>query len=239
MTTERFSASAASRHMACHASANLDVAIEGWHPPVEDPDKDNAANRGTMMHSLFAGVMGLTPREQKNFLLAIQYVVDLTAGRRFKKLIEEPVKAEWLSTRPGTTADLVLHTRDELHILDLKTGRTPVDPVNNVQLMFYALCYAPLAPAAKGATLHVIQPAADNITSWFADTATLQAFMQDAIAEHDAIQQGDVSFGVGDHCMFCPANPRGRGDKGTPYCPEIMQLYYPTHVDEAALLKGE
>ena len=44
---EKFSASRVARHMQCHASANLDLAIPNWTPPVEDPNQDNAANRGT------------------------------------------------------------------------------------------------------------------------------------------------------------------------------------------------
>lgn len=237
--TERFSASAAGRHMACHASANLPAAIPGWAPPEEDDSLDNAANRGTMLHTLFASVMDLTVKEGKNFADAVQYVMDIRSKRRFKKLVEHPVHAEWLSTKPGTTADLVLYTKDELHIFDFKTGRIPVDVVGNTQLLFYALCYANLSPHAEGATLHIVQPSADNMVSWFADTAALQTFMQEARAEHDAIQQGDVSFGPGDHCMFCPANPRGRGAKAAPYCPELMQMYYPEPpLEEDKFLEG-
>ena len=60
---ERFSASVAARHMACHASANLDLAIPNWTPPVEDLAKDNAANRGTAMHEIFAKVMELPAKD--------------------------------------------------------------------------------------------------------------------------------------------------------------------------------
>ena len=54
---ERFSASVAGKHMACHASANLELAILGCEQPDEDRQADNAANRGTSMHDMFAKIM--------------------------------------------------------------------------------------------------------------------------------------------------------------------------------------
>lgn len=236
---ERFSASAAGRHMHCHASAELETAIPGWVPPVEDEDADNAANRGTRMHEMFAGVMELNQRDMEKFSEAVAYVADLRSRRRFKVLIEAPITADWLDTKPGTTADLVLYTKDEIHVLDLKTGKIPVDPVGNVQLMYYAVSYGHLAPSAKGVTLHIVQPWADNTGSWYADAATLMTFMAEAqIAEYN-IQHGDRTFGPGDHCMFCPANPRSRGAKGAPLCPALMDLYYPKFVDVDAILNLE
>lgn len=236
---ERFSASVASRHMACHASAELETAIPGWVPPVEDPDADNAANQGTTKHALFAQVMDLGVRDLEKFSMAITYIADLRQKRRFKVLIEEPITAEWLKTKPGTTADLVLYTQDELHVIDLKTGKIPVSPVENKQLMYYAVSYGHLAPKAKGVTMHIVQPWAGVMESWYADTAKLQLFMKEARLAELNIQLGDRTFGPGDHCMFCPANPRSRGQKGHPLCPALMQMYYPEVLDEQALLSEE
>jgi len=233
---ERFSASVASRHMACHASADLETAIPGWVPPVEDPEADNAANQGTIKHALFAKVMELGTRDLEKFSEAVSYIATLRQTRRFKVLIEAPITANWLTTRPGTTADLVLYTQDELHIIDLKTGKIPVSPVENKQLMYYAVSYGHLAPRAKGATLHIVQPWADNMVGWFADTAHLQLFMMEAQAAEHAIQRGDRTFGPSNSCQFCPANPHGRGQKGSPLCPVLMDMYYPKIVDEAAIL---
>lgn len=50
--TPKFSASAAGRMMACPGSANLDLAIPGWTPPVEDPTKFKAKGVGDLVHTI-------------------------------------------------------------------------------------------------------------------------------------------------------------------------------------------
>lgn len=236
---EMFSASRAGRHMQCHASANLALAIPHWTPPEEDPNADNAASRGSRMHEMFADVMSLAPKDAENFAAAVTYVATVRKTRRFKKLIEEQVTAEWLTTKPKTTADLVLYVTDEIHVFDLKTGKIPVQVYGNLQLMYYAACYGHLAPNAKGVTVHIIQPWAGIMDNWFIDTQTLAQFMVDAQATEAAIQAGSTQFTPGDACKFCPANPHSRTAKGRPLCPEMMQLLYPAPFDEAAILTEE
>lgn len=225
--SERFSASVAAKHMSCHASANLELAIPHWTPPVEDPDVDNAANRGTQMHEMFAGIMGLPTADARRMAEAISYVAEIRARRRFKLLIEQVVQATWLTSGPVTCADLVMYVADEIHVFDLKTGKIPVSVMENEQLMFYAVSYGALAPKAAGVHLHIVQPWADNIESWFADADRLRLFKADALAAEAHILAGSTQFSPGDHCKFCPANPHGRGAKGKPYCPAMMSLLYP------------
>lgn len=232
---QRFSASVASMHMACHASANLDLAIPGWTLPERDPD-EGAAGEGTRVHALLAQAGELNARDIRHLAQILDYVADLRSSRRFKVMIETPVKATWLTTKPGTTADLVLYTQDEIHVIDYKWGKIPVEVVENEQLLFYDVCYAPLAPKAKGVTNHILQPRANNMSSWFADTTRLEKFMSDAMAAEAAIQQGSIAFMPGDHCTFCPANPHSRGDKGSPLCPAMLQMLYPRHIDEDEIL---
>ena len=233
---ERFSASVAARHMACPASANLDLAIPGWVPPVEDRTANNAANRGTKMHELFAGMMELPAKDIYHLASSMEYVASLRSTRRFKVMIETSAKAEWLQSAPSTTADLVLYTQDEIHVVDLKTGRIPVEVIDNEQLLFGAATYAPLAPKAKGAMLHILQPWAGGNHSWFADTNRIKRFMDDAIAAEAKILAGDTTFGPSDHCKFCPAYPHSRSQKGSPLCPATLNLLYPKHVDEDEIL---
>lgn len=239
MTPQRFSASQAARLMQCPGSGNLDVAIPNWTPPVEDPNADTAANHGTLLHSVFASLMDLTLKDQKKFLEALTYVTEVQSRRRFKKLIEVPVLAHWLPSKPSTTADLVLYTQDELHVFDLKTGRNLVPVEDNTQLMFYAATYAGLAPKATGVTVHIVQPWADNMADWFVPTYTLATFMQEAKKAEAAVQNLDTSLSPGDHCTYCPANPHGRGLKGTPFCPVMLQVLYPPTLDTEELLKGD
>lgn len=234
--TERFSASVAGRHMACHASANLELAIPNWEAPVRD-ETAGQKGVGTARHKMLEPMMELGPSDLQHMIDVMQYVADLRKTRRFKVLVEEKVQATWLQSQPFTTADLVLHTQDELHIIDYKWGKIPVEVVDNEQLLFYGVTYAPLAPKAKQVTLHILQPYAANYSSWTVTTLELQKFMDEAIAAEDSILRGSLQFGPSDHCTFCPANPHSRSDKGRPLCPPMMQLLYPTNrLDEDAIL---
>lgn len=234
--TERFSASSAGKHMACPASANLPLAIPNWSPPTVDDDERPAVAKGHNLHESFARIVSQPARDIHAMVSALDYVAQIRSTRKFKVLSEHTVQATWLTSQPQTTADLVLFVQDEIHVFDLKTGRIPVEVVGNEQLLFYAVCYAGLAPQAKGVHLHILQPWADGNQTWFADTNVLQQFMADAIAAEKKILAGDTTFGPSDHCKFCPANPHSRGGKGKPLCPAMMKLLYPPIVDEDEIL---
>lgn len=238
MAPKRFSASSASQFMACPGSANLELAIPGFVMPEVD-DTKGARGKGTMLHEYFALVGQLKVSDLNKVVQALQYVVDLRSTRRFKVLIEETVTADWLDSKPTTTVDLVLYTQDELHIIDYKAGVIPVLPERNEQLMFYAACFSHLAPKAKEATLHVIQPwAPDGINSWVCSENDLEVFIQDAQAADRRITNVDLTLVPSDNCTFCPANPHSRGDKGRPLCPVMMNKLYPYVVDEEEILNG-
>lgn len=235
MSIERLSASNAAKHIACHASANLPLAIPNWREPIED---DTAAStKGTDIHSLLEEAGKYTPREMLGIARAMAYVAELRMTRRFKQLLEADSTGWWLASAPKTRADVVLYVQDELHVVDYKFGVIPVDVLDNAQLTYYALAFAPLAPKAKGVTVHIVQPFADNIASVFLTAAELEQFKADSIAAETAIAAGDTTFGPSDHCNFCPANPHGRGVKGKPYCPAMMQKLYPITLDVADVLQ--
>lgn len=234
--SERFSASNAKKHIACHASANLDIAIPNWVDPIEDRTKANAANEGTRVHELLAKAMEFGPSDLRAYVRALDYVAQLRSKRRFKVLIEESIDTVWLPNPTKTSVDLVLYVADEMHVIDWKWGKIPVDVIEDEQLMFYGVSFSALAPKAKGITFHIVQPRADNITSWYCDTTRLREFKDEAIAAQTAILAGSTVFSPGDHCTFCPANPHTRGLKGSPLCPEMMQLLYPKVVDDDAIL---
>lgn len=232
----RFSASNAGRLMACPASAHLDLAIPNWVEPVRD-ETAGQKGIGTARHKMLEPIVELSATDMQHMIDVLQYLTDLRKTRRFKVLIEEKVTATWLKSQPSTTADYVLYTQDELHIVDYKWGKIPVDVIDNVQLLFYAVCYAPLAPKAKEVTLHILQPYAKNYDKVVVTTTELAKFMAEAIAAEARVLAKDLTFGPSHHCTFCPANPHSRGDKGKPLCPAMMQMLYPSaRVDEAEIL---
>jgi len=236
VTPERFSASVAGRHIACHASANLPLAIPNWVDPEVDETIDNAANRGTAVHSIFELIWEHSAKDIAHMARVMQYVANLRSTRRFKVMIEEKVEATWLPHPTKTTADLVLYTQDEIHVIDTKWGAIEVPVVGNEQLLFYAACYAPLAPRAKGVTLHILQPKCDNLEQWYVSATDIKKFMDEAVAAQTAILNGSIKFGPSDHCKFCPANPHSRGLKGRPLCPTMMKMLYPQPFDEDEIL---
>lgn len=232
---KKFSASAAAQLIACHGSANLEQAIPGWQEP-EDTTK--ASERGTALHLLFEQVNNLKTSDLSKFIEVLQYVAELRKARRFKVLTEETVDIDWTQQPTRSTADLILYTKGELHIIDLKAGKIPVDSYDNAQLKFYALAFAHLSPKAKGVTGHIVQPWADNTNSTFYTAQELADFKHDVLEAEDSILQGDLTLTPSDNCTFCPANPHSRGAKGSPFCPAMMDILYPLQINEQEILNA-
>lgn len=235
--SEPFSASRAARLMACHASAHLELAIPNWTPPVVDP-MAGAKGKGTAMHQMLEPIWKLGATDMRHVAKVVEYVAEVRSRRRFQAWAEHSVQATWLPSAPWTTADLVLHVKDEIHVIDFKWGKIPVDVVGNEQLLYYARSYAHLAPGAHGVTGHIVQPYAGVFEEWYMDFAELAAFEIKAVAADRAITAGSTQFGPSDHCTFCPANPHSRGDKGKPLCPVMMNMLYPPIVDEDEILNS-
>ena len=234
---DRLSASYAERLMACPGSADLEVSIPGFQYPVVDEEK-GAKGKGHLWHAALETIVGsTTPGELHNFIRALEYVAELRASRRFKVLTEATVEIPWLTTKPKTTVDLILYTQDELHILDYKTGKIPVEAFNNAQLLYYAAAWLHLAPKAKTVLLHIVQPWADNIDTWMVTRKRVSEFISELKDAEKEILSGSVALNPGDHCKFCAANPHTRGDKGTIMCPPMMDILYPrVTVDEEEIL---
>lgn len=241
---EPFSASRVGRLMVCPGSANLPLSIPGWQPPVVD-EEAGAKGKGNRLHALLAEISAYPAKDILAVSRGLQYMAEIRSKRRFKVAIEETRKATWLQSEPKTTVDLVLWVQDELHVFDWKTGKIPVFAAHNPQLLYYGVTWADVAPKAKGINFHIVQPWAadpktgfDGIDSWFADTNTLLKFQEDAIAAEKKILNNSTQLVVSDYCMFCPAFPHSRSDKGRPLCPVAMKQLYPLTVDEDDILNS-
>jgi Protein of unknown function (DUF2800) len=156
---------------------------------------------------------------------------------------EESIDCTWLPSSPSTTPDIVIISANILDVVDYKTGRIPVSPVDNFQLMFYA--YSAMVKyydqmkfwivRPQRIRMHIWQPG--NHDSWECDVQHLEQWAQLAHAADVAIKDGDLTLRPGSACTFCPANPHSRGDKAPPYCPAMMALLYPDTTDEEGILE--
>lgn len=234
----KLSASSVAQQMLCHGSSDLEAAIPNFVFP--ERVEGNAADKGSDKHKMLEDITNLPTSDMMNMARSLMYVAELRKTRRFKVLTEVTAQATWLKSAPPTTADVVLYTQDEIHIIDWKTGKIPVEVTRNKQQMYYAACFAPLAPKAKGVNLHIVQPWAPDWepsnAHWYCDSVELGRFVAEVQAAEAAIDAGSLKLVPGDHCTFCPANPHARGGKGKPLCPEMMQLLYPSKLDEDEIL---
>src|SRR5690606_4241257 len=96
--TVRFSASNAARLMSCPGSANLELAIPGWVPPVEDPSKWKARGTGTDLHAVLEpfGTDPMLDLEFKLDMLAAFHVLHKT--KRDKITADVVETADWISS---------------------------------------------------------------------------------------------------------------------------------------------
>lgn len=238
---KKFSASQAERFIGCHASADLETAIPGFIMPEDDSEREpsipdnlgyivemiekvstdtgssKAASRGTMLHACVATLLAEFMTAGKFDQLTQLFVALNTVlqTRRFKMLIEVTAALDWLANPTVTTADLVTHTSDELHVWDWKFGSMPVNP-SALQLKMYALAFLHLAPKAKGVWVHVLQPG--NYAELYFSLEQLEAAKALVIKHEAEVIAGDLSFSAGKQCEFCPASPFTRGAKGNLTC---------------------
>ena len=157
----RLSASRTDRFMSCPGSYRLE-SLMPYEPAGE------AAAIGTAIHELSEIILSgrAVPADtDKDHLSMAQgyadFVNTLVENPR-KKLIEVNLDEGLKSLHPalGGTADAVLVDGNHLHILDLKTGRVPVDATDNKQLLTYALgaMRQLKAPSTIECTMHIYQP---------------------------------------------------------------------------------
>lgn len=154
---------------------------------------------------------------------------------------EEKLFATWLRNPTATTPDLVLVYENSVDIIDWKSGTIPVDAKDNSQLMFYAACaldtYTPGLLDHEEVRLFIVQPG--HTSTWEVTAAEVRAWTHEARAAEERIERKDLTLKPTDKgCLFCPANPHGRGEKGSPYCPVMLKLLYPPKVDEVAIFEG-
>jgi hypothetical protein len=170
---------------------------------------------------------------------AMLYMADLVASYSSTDSTiygELQMEAVWLDSKPNTTADAVLDRPGHLDVVDYKSGKIPVDVVENDQLMFYAVtAYEALNSYADVVTVHILQPGG-NFVSWTVTANRLKEWKDKARETDRKIMSKDLTLVPNDHCTYCPANPHTRGDKANKMCPVMLAFLYPPSVDMDEML---
>jgi hypothetical protein len=126
-----------------------------------------------------------------------------------KKLIEVNLDEGLKSLHPalGGTADAVLVDGNHLHILDLKTGRVPVDATDNKQLLTYALgaMRQLKAPNTIECTMHIYQPRVGH-SKWTVSGLRLELHGRRLLEAAELALTSDApTIPSVDACRYCKA----------------------------------
>lgn len=237
----KLSASSAARWMACPPSANLaatmpdtasSYAAEGtlahalgelllrryFTPSVDSKTVEKERER-LIDESTWDGQPLYQPEMDGYVQTYVDYVKSIALGctAPFVALEKRVDFSAWVPGGFGT-ADCIIISGDEMHIIDLKYGKgVPVSAEGNPQLQLYALgAYDTyhLLYGIKSATLHIVQPRIDNVSAWPLSIEDLLAFGDKAHERALLADKGEGEYAAGEWCQFCPANAvcRARAD---------------------------
>jgi hypothetical protein len=204
----RLSASRTDRFMQCPGSYRLE-SLMPYEPAGE------AAAIGTAIHELSEIILsgkevpaGTDPDHVAMAQGYADFVNTLVENPR-KKLIEVNLDEGLKSLHPalGGTADAVLVDGNHLHILDLKTGRVPVDATENKQLLTYALgaMRQLKAPDTIECTMHIYQPRVGH-SKWTVSGNYLNLHGRRLVEAAELALSGDAPTNPSpDACRYCKA----------------------------------
>lgn len=215
----RLSASGSHRWMECSGSVRMEE-------PFPDETSPHAAE-GTAAHELFEAILRNDGQVPDDALYAphaagydtgemvknLREGVDYVRNQEGAKFYEERVSLEALDPPCDMfgTVDVAIWNAGTgvLEILDLKYGQgVVVDPVENSQLMYYALgMILRLRVRPEIIRVTVFQPRAGEpaIRSWEFDWERLKQFKTDLLDRANATLDPEAPLAVGDHCRWCKA----------------------------------
>lgn len=189
------SPSAAGRWLLCPAS----VALTAGMPEETSP----YTLRGTAAHAAAESVITGRPSYQapagvesvsfEELKEEVQQYTDFVRSetRGDFRLIEQRLEASWLSPECFGTADAVILHPDEIHVIDLKTGRgVPVTAKDNPQLAIYARSvletFSGMFDDLNSIKMTIVQPPLNHVETWQITPEELIKFtdgMKEAAAE--------------------------------------------------------
>jgi hypothetical protein len=139
------------------------------------------------------------------------YVLEIIS--RYKDplvLIEERLDLSKFVKESYGTADAIIVTDDEIHVIDYKHGQgILVDADKNTQLMLYGLGALNLFDGIydiEKVTMHIYQPRRENISSFEMTADKLYSWAEEVIIPKSKLAfAGEGKFESGDWCRFCKA----------------------------------
>lgn len=168
----------------------------------------------------------MPPRRMVFLAEGLRYVRDMLNDMVDPTIVTEmKVHAEWLTTRPYTSADIIVYDATTIHVVDVKFGDIEVSPMGNEQLLYYLKTWLKrLNHTFKDMRVHIVQR--NNMDYYPVTLSILEKWVVSMQESEAAILDGDLTLTPGDHCKFCPANPHGRGDRGSKSCPVMLAVLY-------------
>lgn len=223
----RYSPSAASRRLACPPSLKLEEQF------AEEGESIYAAE-GTAGHKLAEHLIRKHLGEKTTRPVSDYYsdeileavddylafaINEIEEARRscpsLLVLVEQRVDVtEYVSDCFGT-ADLIIITDSELHVIDLKLGKgVEVSADHNPQLMIYGLGMLSMADILyniKTVHMTVFQPRLNNSSTFTMDPAELRKWGNEVLKPRGAMAlMGAGEFAAGSWCRFCKARNQCR-----------------------------
>lgn len=222
----RFSPSASKRHLICTPSLILE---EQFPDTTSDFAKEGTAGHALAEH-LIKKYLKIRSRRPTSDYYTDQLVeaVDDYVGYVKEQIeaaktldttatfaVEQRVDVSNYVADCFGTADMVIVTKDMLHIIDLKLGKgVPVSAEENTQLMIYALgaidSYDFLYDFQR-VKLTIYQPRLQRLSTWETTVADLRQWADDVLKPKGAMAlAGEGEYSPGEHCRFCKAKNQCR-----------------------------
>lgn len=166
-----------------------------------------------------------TPKQIRFLADAVRFVFNIMDNREGATFRVEPtVRADWVATKPNTTADLVITDGHTLDVVDLKIGTIAIPAFENDQLTYYGKTYRTTETTIN---VHILQDNHPNgVDSWEITEEYMEAWTDRALQAEAAILAGSRETRPGSYCLFCPANPYSKGERGTPVCPAQVEALF-------------
>ena len=221
-THARYSPSAAHRRLACPPSLRLEEQFL-------DEGESIFAAEGTAGHSLaehlirkYLGEANVRPESEyytNELLAAVDDYVDFAVGEieEAKRnssspiiLVEQRVDVTAYVDECFGTADLVVITDTDLHVIDLKLGKgIEISAENNPQLMIYGLGMLSMIEALydiQTIRMTVFQPRLNNSSTFSMEPEALRKWGEEVLKPRGAMAlMGAGEFSAGNWCRFCKA----------------------------------